>query len=129
MEHVMPHLGFSFPSCNAVITNREIARTKQIHTNKLRNVKGTIDTKLPESFKHGHRRNLKREQLLEGDHVRVRFSPSGGRILERRVPPVGCVPQSNLPRSRPHLPERYTAIERANRILLEKMSHILQEVR
>ena len=77
------------PEGNPIIVEKERKRLRQVHLQRLRDTKPSIDTSLPKGFsrKKGgglkRKKNLKREQQME---------------------------------------ERYSAIERENRRLLEKMS-------
>lgn len=75
------------PTGSKLLAKKWQEKERQIHRDRLRNVKPTIDFKKPTKFKHLKSR-AKKEQMLE---------------------------------------DRYTEIERENRILLEKMTSIMQK--
>jgi hypothetical protein len=81
-----------------VLSQRISAREHEVHQKRLREMKPTFNTYNKNShFRHLHKK-LKKEQLLEGTRIAFIY--------------LICV-------------DRFTEIERENRILLEKMTHIM----
>jgi len=77
----------AIPSASKILTNKWQDKSHEIHLKNLNKIKGTIDMRQPQQFKHLQKK-MKKTQMME---------------------------------------ERYTEIERENRILLEKMTNILQK--
>jgi len=78
----------SIPTGNKICAKRSEQRRHELHRDKIKSMRPTVDTTAPTSRQYDHVRvNLKREQLLE---------------------------------------ERYSEIDRENRILLQKMSDIMR---
>lgn len=77
----------ALPKSNKITYKRYVDKCQQLHRDRLKKIKSTLDNKPPKKHKH-LRRNLKREQMME---------------------------------------ERFATIERENRILLSKMSEIMQK--
>ena len=85
----------NLPASSKILMKRWTERNHEIHRKKLQDIRPLIDVGQPPRFKH-IKKSAKREQILEG---------GGGWAIT----PV----------------DRYTEIERENRILLEKMTHIM----
>lgn len=95
----------------------------KMHKEKLSKVKASIDNRPPKKMAH-LKRNLKREQMREGTWrscavAILRTMPGAG----MRVRLSHFVPRLTVTH---RAAERYSAIERENRILLQKMAQILR---
>ena len=99
----------AIPTANKILTTKWQNQEHSIHKQNLKNIKPSVDMSEPPRFKHLMKK-MKKTQLLEG---------------KRSPPPIFItVPETYLLYA-----ERYTEIERENRILLEKMTSILQKQR
>ena len=85
----------AIPVGNKLLSKKWADKEREIHMNKLREMKATVQIGEPTKFKH-LKKKLKKTQMLEGKSFQF------------------------------HWLDRYTEIERENRILLEKMTNIMQ---
>lgn len=88
----------AIPSANKILTKKWNDKAQQRHIDTLRNIKSSIDKAPPKQPKHLVNK-VKRHHMMEGKLLTWNLTVS----------------------------ERYTEIERENRILLEKMTNILQK--
>ena len=51
------------PTLNKICDNADFERTRRIHSNKLNNIKSSVDTSAPKVHKH-LKHNRKKEQML-----------------------------------------------------------------
>ena len=89
------------PTANKLLTKKWHEQQHEIHQKRLREMKPTYNISEPKQYRHLYTKP-KRVQMLEGKSYPAPLHPSA---------------------------ERYTEIERENRILLEKMTSILQNPR
>jgi alcohol dehydrogenase YqhD (iron-dependent ADH family) len=85
----------AIPEGNKILSRRWREKDREIHQSKLSQMKPTVEIREPASFAHLQKK-LKKNQMQEGKRAIYN-----------------------------HILERYTEIERENRILLEKMTHIM----
>lgn len=88
----------AIPSANKILTKKWNEKAQARHLDTLRNIKSSIDKNPPKQPNHLVNK-VKRHHLMEGKYLRRNLTDL----------------------------ERYTEIERENRILLEKMTNILQK--
>ena len=56
----------AMPSVNPLVSRRQYQRGMDINRKKLRTIKASVDNRAPKSIARGRRRNLKKEQMMEG---------------------------------------------------------------
>lgn len=88
----------AIPESNKLLSRRWREKEREIHQQKLHQMRPTVEIKQPPTFAHLQKK-LKKTQMQEG-----KKGINNSCFLER-----------------------YTEIERENRILLEKMTHIMQQ--
>lgn len=88
----------AIPCGNKLLSKKWSDKEREIHMNKLKGIKPTVEIREPAQFRH-LKKKLKKTQMLEGKNKRTLLLS--------------------------YIIDRYTEIERENRILLEKMTHIM----
>lgn len=106
----------ALPKANKITYARSVARDQGLHAARLATMKPSIDITAPAEHRH-LRRNKKREQMMEGERAPARARAQ--RYAEQRDSRVSV--RCGAVRA-----ERYSRIEHENRLLLSKMSDIMQ---
>lgn len=101
------------PVGSKLLQRRWDQKEREIHKSKLREMKPSVDVKEPVQFRH-IKKKLKKNQMLEGIKI----------CLFHNIICISCWQINNLQFNFIYI-DRYTEIERENRILLEKMTHIM----
>lgn len=95
----------AIPQGSKLLSKKWAQQEQEIHKKKLRDIRPTVEIREPPKFKH-LKKKLKKTQMLEG-----KGEGDGG--------PTRKEPEAY------QVADRYTEIERENRILLEKMTNIM----
>lgn len=88
----------AIPASNKLLQKKWMDKEREIHINKLKDMKAQVEIREPTQFRHLKKKS-KKTQMLEGKRI--------NHLIYQII-------------------DRYTEIERENRILLEKMTSIMQ---